>query len=69
MTITYVQGQEYPRQAFKCGSGQRNHQVARSRAGQPWHRRPAEIVASAILENARGDVVGDKTFGDAPCIN
>jgi carboxyl-terminal processing protease len=24
----------------------------------------AEIVASAILENARGDVVGDKTFGD-----
>jgi carboxyl-terminal processing protease len=25
---------------------------------------PAEIVASAILENARGDVVGDKTFGD-----
>ena len=23
----------------------------------------AEIVASAILENARGDVVGDKTFG------
>jgi carboxyl-terminal processing protease len=25
---------------------------------------PAEIVASAILENARGDVVGDKTFGE-----
>jgi carboxyl-terminal processing protease len=25
---------------------------------------PAEIVAAAILENARGDVVGDKTFGD-----
>ena len=25
---------------------------------------PAEVVASAILENARGDVVGDKTFGD-----
>ncbi|MGZ4787762.1 MAG: S41 family peptidase, partial [Terriglobales bacterium] len=24
---------------------------------------PAEIVASAVLENARGDVVGDKTFG------
>jgi len=24
----------------------------------------AEIVASAVLENARGDVVGDKTFGD-----
>jgi len=25
---------------------------------------PAEVVAAAILENARGDVVGDKTFGD-----
>src|SRR5207244_6226190 len=25
---------------------------------------PAEIVAAAVLENARGDVVGDKTFGD-----
>jgi carboxyl-terminal processing protease len=25
---------------------------------------PAEIVAAAILENARGDIVGDKTFGD-----
>jgi carboxyl-terminal processing protease len=24
---------------------------------------PAEIVAGAILGNARGDVVGDKTFG------
>ena len=24
---------------------------------------PAEVVASAIMENARGDVVGDKTFG------
>ena len=23
-----------------------------------------EVVAAAILENARGDVVGDKTFGD-----
>ena len=25
---------------------------------------PAEIVASALLENARADVVGDKTFGE-----
>jgi len=24
---------------------------------------PAEIVAAAVMENARGDVVGDKTFG------
>ena len=25
---------------------------------------PAEIVAAAVLENARGDVLGDKTFGE-----
>ena len=25
---------------------------------------PAEVVAASILENARGDVLGDKTFGD-----
>jgi carboxyl-terminal processing protease len=25
---------------------------------------PAEVIAAAILENARGDVVGDKTFGE-----
>src|SRR5205807_4208342 len=25
---------------------------------------PAEVVAAAILDNARGDVLGDKTFGD-----
>ncbi len=25
---------------------------------------PAELVAAAILDNARGDVVGDKTFGE-----
>jgi carboxyl-terminal processing protease len=24
---------------------------------------PAEIVAASVMENARGDVVGDKTFG------
>jgi carboxyl-terminal processing protease len=31
--------------------------VNRSTAG------PAEIIASAVLEDARGDVLGDKTFG------
>ena len=63
-TITYLQGQKYPRQAFNAEAGQCvTHLpvavlVNRGTAG------PAEIVAAAILENARGDVVGDKTFGD-----
>jgi carboxyl-terminal processing protease len=63
-TITYLQGQKYPRQAFSADPGKDITRlpvavlVNRGTAG------PAEIVAAAILENARGDVVGDKTFGD-----
>jgi len=63
-TITYLQGQKFPRDAFNADSGKDITKlpvvvlVNRGTAG------PAEIVASAILENARGDVVGAKTFGD-----
>src|SRR5205823_9032582 len=63
-TITYLQGQKYPRQAFNADPAKDITKlpvavlVNRGTAG------PAEIIASAILENARGDVVGDKTFGD-----
>jgi len=63
-TITYLQGQKYPRNAFNADPAKDITRlpvavlVNRSTAG------PAEIVASAILENARGDIVGEKTFGD-----
>ena len=63
-TITYLQGQKYPREAFNADPAKAITTlpvavlVNRSTAGA------AEIVAAAILENARGDVVGDRTFGD-----
>jgi carboxyl-terminal processing protease len=63
-TITYLQGQKYPREAFAADPAKAITNlpvvvlVNRGTAGA------AEIVAAAILENARGDVVGDKTFGD-----
>ncbi|MGB8012021.1 MAG: S41 family peptidase [Terriglobales bacterium] len=63
-TITYLQGQKYPKQAFNADPAKDITKlpvavlVNRGTAG------PAEVVAAAILENARGDVVGDKTFGD-----
>ena len=63
-TITYLQGQKFPREAFNADPAKDITAlplavlVNRSTSG------PAEIVAAAILENARGDVVGDKTFGD-----
>src|ERR1700682_1436085 len=46
-TITYLQGQKHPREAFNA--------------------EPSKAVTTlpiAVLENARGDVVGEKTFGD-----
>jgi len=63
-TIAYLQGQKYPREAFTADASKAVTTlplvvlVNRGTAG------PAELVAGAILENARGDVVGDKTFGD-----
>ncbi len=63
-TITYLQGQKYPKQTFNADPQKAIVTslplvvlVDRGTAG------PAEIVAAAIMENARGDVVGDKTFG------
>jgi carboxyl-terminal processing protease len=63
-TITYLQGQKYPREAFTADPSKAITNlpvvvlVNRGTAGA------AEVVAAALLENARGDVVGDKTFGD-----
>jgi carboxyl-terminal processing protease len=63
-TITYLQGQKYPREAYTADPAKAITNlpvvvlVNRGTAGA------AEVVAAAILENARGDVVGDKTFGD-----
>jgi carboxyl-terminal processing protease len=63
-TIAYVQGQKYPKETFNADPQKAIVTslplvvlVNRGTAG------PAEIVASSIMENARGDVVGDKTFG------
>ena len=61
--ITYLQGQKYPRQNFNADPAKAITSapvvvlVNRSTAG------PAEIIAASILESARGDVLGDKTFG------
>jgi len=62
-TIAYLQGQKYPRQTFNSDPSRAITtlplvvMVNRGTAGA------AEIVAAAVMENARGEVVGDKTFG------
>ncbi len=61
--ITYVQGQKYSKETFNADASKDISKlplvvmVNRGTAGA------AEITAAAIMENGRGDVVGDKTFG------
>ena len=63
-TITYLQGQKYPREAFNADPAKAVTTLPLAVLVNRGTAGPAEIVAAAILENARGDVVGDKTFGD-----
>lgn len=63
-TITYLQGQKYPRQAFTADPSQVITTLPLVVLVNKGTAGAAEIVAGAILDNARGDVAGDKTFGD-----
>ncbi len=62
--ITYLQGQKYEKVTYNADPQKKITDlpvavlVSRGTSGA------AEIVAAAILDNGRGDVVGDKTFGD-----
>jgi carboxyl-terminal processing protease len=61
--ITYLEGQQYPRQSFTAEADKAISDeplvvlVDESTGG------PAEIVAAAIQDNHRGEVVGVPTFG------
>jgi carboxyl-terminal processing protease len=63
-TITYLQGQKYPREAFNAEASKAITNLPLAVLVNKGTAGPAEVIAAAILENARGDVVGDKTFGD-----
>ena len=63
-TITYLQGQKYPREAFNADPAKDVTTLPVVVLVNKGTAGPAEVVAAAILENARGDVIGDKTFGD-----
>jgi carboxyl-terminal processing protease len=63
-TITYVQGQKYPKEAFNADPAKAITTLPLAVLVNRGTAGAAEVVAAAILENARGDVVGDKTFGD-----
>jgi carboxyl-terminal processing protease len=61
--ITYLEGQQYPREEFNAQpdsalwTGPVTVLINRGTAG------PAEILAAAVLENGRGKVIGQPTYG------
>ncbi len=63
-TIAYLQGQKYPREAFNADPSKAITTLPVVVLVNKGTAGAAEIVAAAVLENARGDVVGDKTFGE-----
>jgi carboxyl-terminal processing protease len=63
-TIAYLQGQKVPRQAFNADPAKAITALPVAVLVNKGTAGAAEIVAAALLENARADVVGDKTFGE-----
>lgn len=61
--IAYVEGQKFPRQSFAADPSKAITTLPLVVIANKTTAGPAEIVAGAVLENARGDVLGDKTFG------
>jgi len=64
-TITTLEGQKFPKQVFSADPSKAIQPTApmvvlvnRGTAG------PAEVVAAALLDNKRADLVGEKTFGE-----
>ena len=64
-TLATLEGQKFPKQTFTADPAKAINTTAplavlvnRGTAG------PAELVAAAIEDNKRGDVVGEKTFGE-----
>jgi carboxyl-terminal processing protease len=62
-TITYLQGQKYPRETFTADAKKAITTLPLVVLVNRGTGGPAEVLAAAVLENARADVVGDKTFG------
>ena len=62
--IAYLQGQKFSKQTFTADPAKAITNLPLVVLVNKGTAGPAEIVAASVLENARGDVLGDKTFGD-----
>ena len=62
--ITYLEGQKFARQTFVADPAKTITNLPVAVLVNRGTSGAAEVVAAAIMENARGDVLGDKTFGE-----
>lgn len=62
--IAYLQGQKYDKVTYNADPQKKITDLPVAVLVNRGTSGAAEIVAAAILDNGRGDVVGDKTFGD-----
>jgi len=63
-TIASIEGQKYPKQTFTADPAKFITAAPLVVLVNHGTSGPAEIVAAAILDNKRGDLVGDRSFGD-----
>ncbi|HYK36929.1 S41 family peptidase [Alloacidobacterium sp.] len=63
-TIASLEGQKVPRQTFTADPSKFITSAPLAVLVNHGTSGPGELVAAAILDNKRGDVVGDRTFGE-----
>ncbi|MBZ5626902.1 MAG: carboxyl-terminal protease [Acidobacteriia bacterium] len=63
--ITYLQGQRVPRQNFDVDPGKAVTSLPMAVLTNRGTANAAEIMAAALMENNRAQVVGERTYGDA----
>jgi carboxyl-terminal processing protease len=62
--IASVSGQKYPKQTFQAEAGKAICTAPLAVLVNHGTSGAAELVAAAILEDKRGDVIGERTFGE-----
>jgi carboxyl-terminal processing protease len=62
--IGYLEGQKFPRETYNADAQKKITDLPLAVLVNHGTAGAAELIAAAILENTRGDVLGDKTFGD-----
>ncbi len=63
--ITYLQGQRMPRQNFEANASKAASKLPLVVITNRGTAEGAEIVAAALLDNKRAELVGEPTYGDA----